>query len=174
EYKMRKEFKKGLTLLEVMVVIGIIGIITTASFITLSKTGHKYKLRSSTIDLGQTINYVRQYSLEKNRNYGIRFYSDSMTVFYTSGTDTILDSGIKLPAHIKIGVNSEITQGIGGTSIPTTGTTFANNTFLSHPHSGVTPGIVYFSSPVESRAYKINKLGYANLYQWGGGTWNEQ
>ncbi|MBN2544058.1 hypothetical protein JXI42_14455 [bacterium] len=161
-------------MIEIMIVIVIVGVMITTATITMNKASNYYRLRSCSIDLSQTIQYVRQYALEKNKMFGIKFDADSIIVFQYDPPDTIVESVYHLPSNISFGVNDNVNSGVGYITPPPSGIAFNNEKILAFPHKGVTKGVLYFKSPKESRALAVNSLGYPTLYIWGGDTWDEQ
>ncbi|MBN1755087.1 prepilin-type N-terminal cleavage/methylation domain-containing protein [bacterium] len=166
--------KNGMTLIEIMVVVVIIGVIAAGATFSMRRAADYYRLRSGTVSITQSIQYINQFALEKNKPFGLKFENDSIKVFYVVDTDTIHESSEPLPINIKFGYLDNVTAGLKGVTIPPNGVDFPNGVLVAYPHKGASKGTVYFNSPRESRAINVNSMGVPRVFIWGNGVWNEQ
>ncbi len=89
---------KGVTLLELMIVVAIISVLLSLGFISLKRLKANYDLTEATNKLYSDIEWIRQRSMGSAYPYGISFSNNSYTVFldindnrkYEAGTDTHL------------------------------------------------------------------------------------
>jgi prepilin-type N-terminal cleavage/methylation domain-containing protein len=91
---MIKKYIKGFTLVELMVVIGVIGLMVAITIPTLSKFKEQQSLRNTVDDVVSLLNQARSDTLSSlsSTNYSVYFQSDRATYFvgssYTAGLST--------------------------------------------------------------------------------------
>lgn len=80
---MRKIFKKGITIIEALVIISIIGILVAIVISQFAKTRENQVLKSGVQDILSSINKARTQTLSSldSSEYGIHFQSDQVIIF---------------------------------------------------------------------------------------------
>ena len=94
---MKKNRRKqlGFTLIELMVIVAIIGIMTTIGFVSLKSGQNKNKLKSAQAEITATIKLAQSYALQgkKDNNdivpkyYGVRFSADGKSYIFCSNSN---------------------------------------------------------------------------------------
>lgn len=103
---MKNFYKKGFTLLEVLIVIAIIVIFAVVSFSQLSKTKNYQILKSSGEDISSVLNKTRSQTLASlnSLQYGVHFETNRIVIFsgtvYNSGNSSNEIVNISSPAYI--------------------------------------------------------------------------
>jgi len=88
---MRPIIKKGLTLIEVLVIIGIIGILSLIGIPAFRTYGPKLNLSGSTQELVSDLHYIQQISVTEQKEYSIKFFPlDRKYQVFKYGTAIIL------------------------------------------------------------------------------------
>jgi len=177
--KVKTKYRFGLTILEMMITVAIIGIVLASSFFILARMGHHFKLTGTAMQIKQDVALTRQLALEKNKRYLIRFNTtstpqrwqivqeDSAGYYTVVRTDTI-------PRPIRFGVPSGVTgNGPDGTAIPSDGISFTNNEAWIVPRIGASQrGAIYMTEGRSVRAVYINAIGSATVMLYSGpGVW---
>ncbi len=124
---------KGFTLIEILIVIVIIGIISSIVILNLSKFRNEQLLKNTTLDVVSLLSKARQNTLSSvnSINYGVHFDSNQAVLFtgtgYTSNSTTnepiVFNSRviIPMPYGLDIGGGSDVIferlngETIGGT-----------------------------------------------------------
>jgi prepilin-type N-terminal cleavage/methylation domain-containing protein len=126
---------RGITIIETLIVIAIIGIISSIVFVNLSDFRNEQSLKNTTIDVVSLLNKARQKTLSSvnSTNYSVHFEMGSATLF-TGATYNSLDptneviyfnSSVNIPVQggLNIGGGNDVTferltgDTIGGTII---------------------------------------------------------
>lgn len=126
---------KGITIIEILIVIAIIGIISSVVLLSLSSFRNEQALKNTTIDIVSILNKARQKTLSSvnSNNYSVHFESDR-AVLFTGETYSAVDStnevipfsqavSIPISGGLNIGGSSNVTferltgDTIGGTII---------------------------------------------------------
>lgn len=101
--------RRGFTLLELMVVIGIIGIMTGVSLVSLSPTKNYYALKATQDEVTAAIKLAQSYALQGKEPsagivasaYGVKFNNDKeYEIFYCSKADSSCNSPIPIETQV--------------------------------------------------------------------------
>lgn len=93
--------QKGMTLMEVLVAIGIIGILSFITIPAFRSYGPKLELSGSAQELVSDLHYIQQLSVTEQKEYSIKFFpGDKKYQVLKYGTATILKEKI-LPPEIQ-------------------------------------------------------------------------
>ena len=77
---MAKKDIQGLTMVELMVCIAILGIMLSIAFPTISQVSSGYKLRAASRELATDLQYARLLAVKENRNFQVVCQSQSYQV----------------------------------------------------------------------------------------------
>ncbi|HTE48503.1 MAG TPA: type II secretion system protein [Candidatus Paceibacterota bacterium] len=103
---MTNHYKQGLTALEILVVIGVLGIIIAVVLPQFSKTKELQVLKNAVADVLSDIDKARAQTLSSlnSSEYGVRFESDRVIIFmgmsFSSGDSSNETTSITSPANI--------------------------------------------------------------------------
>jgi prepilin-type N-terminal cleavage/methylation domain-containing protein len=179
----------GLTLIELIVVVTIIGILAAIGFPEYSRYTAKSKARKAASDLLQNMRLARTMSIKENVPYMIDF--DAATNTYSIGADVNQDGDIT-----DVGTDGYGTTGVlrdvdvrlqsGGSVVFDTATNFTTvppvgpgstaiadaTSFTFNPDGTLTPtGFVYFQETNSGYSYSVsvvNVTGKVDLFVWMG------
>jgi prepilin-type N-terminal cleavage/methylation domain-containing protein len=85
---MKRDKKKGFTLLEVMVVVAIVGIATALSYPNISNTLEERQLELSAREISSTIQTARFLAITAKNRHRVRFWAYGGTYGYTVESET--------------------------------------------------------------------------------------
>jgi len=111
---------KGISLVEIVIVISIIVIICAITIVSLSSFKNGQVLRNTAVDIVSMLNKARQNTLSSinSNNYGVHFETNKMTLFiaptYTQGVGT--NEVINFNSVVNIPVSGGINVG-GGSDV---------------------------------------------------------
>jgi len=156
-------------MLEMMMVVTVMMIMTVGTIFVLTSMGNYYKLKTTTMRIKSDIALARQYSLEKNRAYGILFDSRNW-YFYSVNDDGSLDTIMvnEIPGQVSLGAKSNDPI---DTPIPSSGIQFTSNRVQFTPRRGANPGILYLTNGKDDSAITVNSLGRSKILVYDGENW---
>ena len=97
----------GFTLVEMLAVMGVIGIMFAVAVVGFSQFGRGARLRSAGRLIGQQLDLARQQALARNAMYGVEFDKGDpqrFRIYYKDGADRItLGKWIELPVGVAYG-----------------------------------------------------------------------
>ena len=178
--------RPGLSMVEMIVVVVIIGILVASSFFVLGRMGQHLRVSGSAAELKQDCTLARQLSLEKNKPHLVRCFPDStpqcwdIAVVESIGVFVrVVGSRETIPPSIRFGVQDDLSGGASvilgpdGKMIPTDGVSFPANVVAFLPRQGVPQtGTVYFTDGRNTRAVMVSAIGSAVVMQYvGNGNW---
>ena len=115
-----KQQQKGFTLIELMVMIAVVGIMTTVGFVSLKSGQNKNKLKSAQAEITAMIKLAQSYALQgkKDNNdavpkyYGVKFSADGKSyVFCSSSNATDYGCNNSIETHpFSGGINLSVGQ----------------------------------------------------------------
>ncbi|MEO0123569.1 MAG: GspH/FimT family pseudopilin [candidate division WOR-3 bacterium] len=176
----KKHLSKGMTLVELMVVIGIIGVIIALAVPNFSSMQRKARIKAAAQTIAQDLRQIRERALSTgvrhiitfdlpNRKYIISYVQDTTTwqKNYLLGQTT--------GGNIQFGAVSGATGHPPEGSLPAPGNggiDFPGNTLIIDARGGATSGVIYITDNHESYAIGINTLGKVRVYKYGNNSWN--
>ncbi len=176
--------RSGITVVEVMVVVAIVGILVASSFFILRSMGSHLRLSGVALEFKQSCSLARQLALEKNRTYMIRCFPDSTPqLWWITRVDSVgyftniqrdtLHPSIRFGVGDDVTGSGSITTGPDGNPLPDDGVSFPANALAFMPRRGApVTGAVYFTNGRETRAVLVNVFGSAQVMQYAGsGNW---
>ncbi|MBW2604760.1 MAG: GspH/FimT family pseudopilin [Deltaproteobacteria bacterium] len=136
--------RKGFTMTEVVVVLGILGIMTAISIPSYFSYLPKHRLQTSVRQIYDDMQLAKIRAVKDNRNACIEFYpgTETYTVFfdvdgiagYLNGTDILIKGNVTLENGVDITI----------TTLPTHTSGFNNRGMLP---AGAGPGVVRLTNP---------------------------
>lgn len=106
--KMKSFYKKGISMIEVIIMIVIIGIIVAVAIPQFSGMKRAQVLKSASQDIFSTLNKARSQSISSldSSSYGVHFQSDKVVLFkgilYSAGSSDNQDFSIINPATVSL------------------------------------------------------------------------
>ncbi|MDH4209902.1 MAG: prepilin-type N-terminal cleavage/methylation domain-containing protein [candidate division WOR-3 bacterium] len=171
----RSSHRHGFTLVELMVVIGIIGIIALLVVPNFASMQRRARTRSAAQKLAQHIKMIRERAIASSGNYLFSFPDarhyrlqrpDGMTVDFRLG-DT--DAGQVRFGGANVANQppeaSMVAPGVNGIDFPT-------GVLLIDARGGATSGVAYITDGIDNYAVGVNRVGKVATYEYAGGTWN--
>lgn len=153
---MRNFYKKGITALELLIILAIIGILVSIVFFQFSKSREQQVVKSAISDTLSSINKARSQTLSSlnSSEYGIHFQSDKVIIFkgtiFTAGASGNETINIISPAII-----SDVT--LGGVSA-SSGDVYFNRLYGVPSKTGM----ITISSSSLSKIINISATGSAS------------
>jgi prepilin-type N-terminal cleavage/methylation domain-containing protein len=92
---MKSSYNKGLTVIEVIVVVAIVAILVAVTLPQFSKMRENQAIKNAVADTVSVLNKARSYTLAsvESSEYGVHFQSDKVIIFkgttYSTGIETV-------------------------------------------------------------------------------------
>ncbi|MFA6251337.1 MAG: prepilin-type N-terminal cleavage/methylation domain-containing protein [Candidatus Paceibacterota bacterium] len=156
---MKRKNNKGISLIEILIVIAIIGILSAIIVPSLSKFHNQQVLKNSAEDIFALLNEARNSTISsKNSNtYGVRFLSDRAILFpgeyYTDSTSNKqidFDQAVEIPSTGGVNLN---TGGIDVIFTRLTGDTEKYGTII----------IQLISDETQQKIINVSKIGMISV-----------
>ena len=176
---------KGLTFLELIVTLGILGVIISVSLPAFTSYREKVRLKSSAEELLNVIYWVKGQAIKRNQDYMICFdtTNNSYSVYSEDGPDNTWDCGnddqlfrvYTLPNGISFDHGSAnkdaTTTGDSFTGDKADNVSYANNRLPIYSRGTSNAGFVYLGN--KSRSYAVGTLatGIVRVRLWKGSAW---
>ncbi|MEO0161090.1 MAG: GspH/FimT family pseudopilin [candidate division WOR-3 bacterium] len=172
--------RNGFTLIEMMVVIGIIGVIIALAVPNFAEMQRRARIKAAAQTLAQDLRQIRERALSTgmrhiiifdtpNRRYTVIYHQDTSIVH----KDYIL--GQTTGGNIRFGAVPGASGHPPEGSLPAPGNggiDFPSNTLIIDARGGATSGVIYITDNRESYAVGINTLGKVRVYKYGNNQWN--
>ncbi|MCX7994891.1 MAG: prepilin-type N-terminal cleavage/methylation domain-containing protein [candidate division WOR-3 bacterium] len=174
------EGKKGFTLVEMMVVIGIIGVIIALAVPNFAGMQRRARIKAAAQTLAQDLRQIRERALSKGIRHVITFDIPNRRYIVTYAQDTSIVQknyllGQTTGGNIIFGAIPGVTGRPPEGSLPAPGNggiDFPGNTLIIDARGGATKGVIYITDRRESYAVGINTLGKVRVYRYGNNRWN--
>ncbi len=173
--------RKGFTLIEMMVVIGIIGVIIALAVPSFGAMQRRARIRAAAQEIAQDLRQIRERALSTSIPHQIGFNPGTReyVVIYIS-------NGVPVQKSYRVaqatGGNINFGCVAGVTGHPPEGWNDApagngidfppNDTLTIDNRGGATRGVIYITDNVDSYAIGINTLGRVKIYRYGNNAWN--
>jgi prepilin-type N-terminal cleavage/methylation domain-containing protein len=159
--------QKGYSLTELMVVVGVIGILGLVAVPNVVTALPGYRLRNSAADMCSNIRKARSTAVKQNRDISIQFSIDGRTYAIDNDKPIALAEGISF-GHGR----ASVTAGETGAPLPSDGVSFADNRETINTQGLSTPGYIYLqNSKGETFAIGALASGRIVLKQWAQAEW---
>ncbi len=172
--------RKGFTLIELMVVIGIIGVIIAIAVPNFAAMQAKARIRAGAYEIAQDLRQIRERALSISREYSVD-RPDDRTYMVTSpeGNTYTYKLGGSTGGNLRFGVGPNYTGGVppeaNQASAPASGFDFMpTGTLIFNGRGGANKGVIYLTDNRDDYAIGINSLGKVRVYRYNSnnGTWN--
>ncbi len=165
--------KKGFTLIELMVVIGIIGIIVALAVPNFAGMQRRARIHAAAQEIAQDLRQIRERALSSGGQFQISF-PDSHTYVVTKpdGNNKTYRVAGTTGGNIwfgHTGATGNPPEGSG--PVPTDGIDFPGDLLIIDSRGGATSGVIYLTDGRENYAVGINTLGKVRVYRYGNGSW---
>lgn len=162
--------QKGFSLVELMVVVGILVIVGMVSVPTLVSTYPAYKLKKSARDLCSNLRKARSLAIKLNRDITVAFNISERSYSIDGG------SPIKLESGVSFGPGIATSAAPPDTSLPEDGISFEDNKVTFNSRGLVTPvtnrGNVYLYNKRGVFCAGVTTIaGNITMKQWSGSSW---
>lgn len=171
--------KKGFTLIELMVVIGIIGVIIAIAVPNFAAMQAKARIKAGAYEVAQDIRQIRERALSMGRDYTLeRVDTRRYKVTSPEGNEYIYTLGASTGGNLRFGVGPTYTAGVPPeanlASAPANGFDFLPNPdiLVLNGRGGAYHGVIYITDNRNNYAIGINSLGKIKVYRYGSGAWN--
>ncbi len=179
--------KKGFTVLEILIIVGIISILIAISVPFINNWLKENRLKSAARFIFNEFQLARLKAVSCNSDLYI--YFDSVNNSFRKGLDTDKDGNIEkwitdtfiLTKQYHVRFGTYVTTPINSTeSIPDDGISFSNNKALFKPTPPSRTGTIFIEydsnnpESYSSYAISVNYIGKAKIYRWNGSAWEEE
>ena len=180
-----KTNQAGMTLVEVLVVIAIIGIMAGITGLHLAKYGPTYELRANARTFYTEMQHAKINAIRTGRSWGmvcdqgtatcVIYSSDGADDDFTTPADNTVHKTITLTNSkygIIIGHGTASTR-VNGAALGADSITYADDVLIFNTQGVTNDGEIYIqNNKNESYAVGTNKFGNIFLRRWDGGGWN--
>lgn len=164
----------GFSLVELMVVIGIIGIILVIAVPNFARMQRQARTRSASQKTAQHFKMLRERAIATGGTYIITF-PDQVSYRLHRPDSTTQDFKLNEIAGGRIrfgGVNVSGKPPEGTLAAPgNNGIDFPGGELIIDGRGGATSGVVYITDGVDNHAVGVNRLGKIETYTYSGSVW---
>ncbi len=164
---------KGFSIVELIVVIGIIGILMTLAIPNFTATQQRARIRAGANEIAQDFRQIRERALSFSQDFQIASpNSRQYQVTRPGGETKLYRLGQTTGGNLQFGTTGaagappEDTDGIPG------GFDFPLGVLRFESRGTATPGVAYITDGKENYAVGVNSLGKIRVYKYDGGSWN--
>ncbi len=175
----------GMTLVEVLVVIAIIGIMAGVTGLHLAKYAPTYELRANARTFYSEMQHAKINAIRTGRSWGMVCDQGAATCFiyssdgadddFSTAADNTLYKTINLN-NSKYGIiigHGSATSRVNGAAIGADSVTYSDDVLIFNTQGVTNDGEIYIqNNKNESYAIGTNKFGNIFLRRWDGGGWN--
>lgn len=171
--ELRIRNSKGFTMVEIMVVIGILAIILAIAVPNFAAMQRKTRIRAGAQEIAQDFRFTRERALAIGSHYNIITTADrkSYKIIDPNGDTTTYKLGSTTGGDLKFGstvMGAGVPEGSG--AIPGNGWDFPlTGTLTFEPRGRASNGAAYITDGKETFAVGVNPLGKIRIYKYRGG-----
>ncbi len=167
--------KKGFTLIELMVVIGIIGVIIALAVPNFAGMQRRARINAAAQEVAQDIRQIRERALSTSGQFQISFPGVNGRIYRLTrpdGTTKDYRLGASTGGNIWFGhTNASGNPPEGSGPVPSDGIDFPGDLLVIDSRGGATKGVVYITDGRDNYAVGINSLGKVKVYRYSNGAW---
>ncbi len=169
----RRLVPQGFTIIELMVVIGILGIIVAIALPSFTQMQQRARIRAGANEIAQDFRRIRERALSTSQTFHItsptvRQYQvqhpDGSTSLYRLGQTT--GGNLRFGTTGAAGAPPEDNDSVPGVF------DFPAGTLSFESRGTATQGVAYITDGKEDYAVGVNALGKVRVYKYDGGTWH--
>jgi prepilin-type N-terminal cleavage/methylation domain-containing protein len=168
---------KGFSLIELMVVIGIIGIVMLIAIPNFVKSQQAARIRAGAQEVAQDFRQIRERAISQNRRYTVKpvpAQSRQYQVTDPLGTTTVYRLGSTTGGNLRFGcsaVPGSLPPEANG-AVPASGFDFDGDSLLFEPRGSASQGVAYITDGKRDYAIGVTPLGKVRVYYYAGGSWS--
>ena len=175
----------GMTLVEVLVVISIIGIMAGISGLHLAKYAPTYELRANARAFYSEMQHAKINAIRTGRSWGMVCDQGGATcvIYSSNGADDDFSTAADNTVYKTINLNNskygiiighgEATSRVNGGALGADSITYSDDVLIFNTQGVTNDGEVYIqNNKNESYAIGTNRFGNIFLRRWDGGGWN--
>jgi prepilin-type N-terminal cleavage/methylation domain-containing protein len=168
---------KGFTLIELMVVIGIIGVILIVAIPNFARMQQRARVRAGAQEVAQDFRQIRERALSKGWKFRItRLDMRNYQVTNPQGNVSTYRLGSTAGGNLRFGVSTSYAGGVppeaNQAAAPTDGFDFLGGELIFDNRGGANRGVLYITDEREDYAIGVNNLGKVKGYRYENGSWN--
>lgn len=169
----RRIASQGFTIIELMVVIGIIGIIVAIALPSFTQMQQRARIRAGANEIAQDFRRLRERALSTSQTFRITSPTvRQYQVQHPDGTTSLYRLGQTTGGNLRFGITSAAGAPPEDNDGAPDGFDFPAGTLSFESRGTATQGVAYITDGKEDYAVGVNALGKVRVYKYDGGKWH--